>query len=128
MFYSPVLAFILVGFSLITASATRPQRPKLSFVARVNATGMANIVAADQARAKALKARGVSRVGRNMRRSSSFRVTNTAVCANDFVLPSFPPGNVSFAQVVYTANVGVGRPATNCGPFVVTSTTYLISP
>jgi hypothetical protein len=78
-----LVSFLLVALSLSGVQATPlVNSNKLSFAARVNATGSANIVAADQARAKALKEYGLAKSSGNAKRSSSFPVTNSAVCLN----------------------------------------------
>jgi len=92
-----LLSLLLIAFSFgssVTATPT-PRDPKvtLAFTRHLNITGFANIAEADRARAKVLKAQGLGRVnGQTKRAASSFSVTNTAV--------------------TYTANIGVGSPAT----------------
>ncbi|KAG1865900.1 aspartic peptidase domain-containing protein [Suillus subalutaceus] len=85
------LSILFVVLSSADASPLRPDAGKatLSFAARVNARGVVNIAAADRARAQAMKQAGSmgERAGR-----SSFSITN--------------------AVVTYTAQVGVGSPAT----------------
>lgn len=92
MFPSKVfLSILFVVLSSADASPLRPDAGKatLSFAARVNARGAVNIAAADRARAQAMKQAGS--MGKRSGRSS-FSITN--------------------AVVTYTAQVGVGSPAT----------------
>lgn len=92
-------SFALLSFvysALLLGSAASPiitrDAPKLNlaFATRFNTTGVANIVAADQARAQALKSKASSGLSR---REFSFSIDNAAV--------------------TYTASVGVGSPATD---------------
>ncbi|KAG2137226.1 acid protease [Suillus cothurnatus] len=85
------LSILFVVLSSVDASPLSPVTGKasLTFTARVNARGAVNVAAADRARAQAMKQAGYidKRAGK-----SSFNITN--------------------AVVTYTANVGVGSPAT----------------
>ncbi|KAG1817946.1 aspartic peptidase domain-containing protein [Suillus subaureus] len=90
----PSKIFLSIFFVVLSSADASPLRPvagkaTLSFTARVNARGAVNIAAADRARAQAMKQAGSmgKRAGR-----SSFSITN--------------------AVVTYTAQVGVGSPAT----------------
>jgi pepsin A len=87
------LSILFVVLSSVDASPLSPVTGKasLTFTARVNARGAVNVAAADRARAQAMKQAGYidKRAGK-----SSFDITN--------------------AVVTYTANVGVGSPATEC--------------
>ncbi|KAG2369286.1 aspartic peptidase domain-containing protein [Suillus spraguei] len=89
--FTALLSILFVVLSSVDASPLRPDaaRATLSFAARVNARGAVNVAAADRARAQAMKQAGSmgKRAG-----VSSFGITN--------------------AVVTYTANVGVGSPAT----------------
>jgi hypothetical protein len=89
---SSLLSFILVTLAIGSSAVPLVDVPKrsLAFARSVN---FSNIVAADQARAKVLQNLALGKGGSLDRRSSSFSVTNTAV--------------------TYTANVGVGSPATD---------------
>lgn len=107
---SSLLSLLVVAISLGSVSAApNPNLARdtptvsLAFRTNVNVTGFTNIVAADQARAAALRANAVSRANARAlgKRASSFDVTNTAV--------------------TYTASVGVGSPATDCNViFIIT--------
>jgi saccharopepsin len=86
-----LISILLIALSIVDASPLRPEAaPTLHFTARVNARGSnLNIAAADQARAQAMVHSSFSK-----RASSSFSVAN--------------------AVTAYTAQVGVGSPATQC--------------
>ncbi|KAG2043738.1 aspartic peptidase domain-containing protein [Suillus americanus] len=90
----PSKTFLLILFVVLSSADASPLRPvagkaTLSFTARVNARGAVNIAAADRARAQVMKQAGS--IGKRAGRSS-FSITN--------------------AVVTYTAQVGVGSPAT----------------
>lgn len=95
MFLSSSLLSFALAVLVVTSSATPllevPKR-SLAFARHVDLTGFRNVVAADQARAKSLHKGAFTHSGQIDRRASSFSVTNTAI--------------------TYTANVGVGSPAT----------------
>jgi len=88
-----ILSLLLIALSAVDASPLRrnANTATLSFAARLNAKGAANIAAADKARAQMLKQAGAKskRAG-----SSSVSIPN--------------------AVVNYVAQVGVGNPATEC--------------
>ncbi|KAG0699371.1 acid protease [Suillus ampliporus] len=86
-----LLSILLVALSSVDASPLHRDAGKatLSFAARVNARGAVNVAAADRARAQAMR-QAVSKDKRAGR--SSFSITN--------------------AVVTYTAQVGIGSPAT----------------
>jgi hypothetical protein len=94
MFSSTALPSFVISALLLGASASpvarSPPKLNLAFATRFNTTGIPNIVAADQARAKTLKSGSFAAL---TKRSFSFSVTNAAV--------------------TYTANVGIGSPATD---------------
>lgn len=85
------LSILFVVWSSADASPLRPDAGKatLSFAARLNARGAINVAAVDRARAQAMKQAGS--MGKRSGKSS-FSITN--------------------AVVTYTAQVGVGSPAT----------------
>lgn len=85
------LSILFVAWSSAEASPLRPDAGKatLSFAARLNARGAVNVAAVDRARAQAMKQAGST--GKRAERSS-FSISN--------------------AVVTYTAQVGVGSPAT----------------
>ncbi|KIJ65854.1 hypothetical protein HYDPIDRAFT_87296 [Hydnomerulius pinastri MD-312] len=84
-----LLSFLLVALSAVDATPLRRDTGKatLSFAAKVNAAGVANVAAADKARAAAMR-----QASHHGKRSESFDITNAAVS--------------------YTAQVGVGNPPT----------------
>jgi hypothetical protein len=79
------LALIPFIFSAILLGACagpvphNPPRMTLAFATRFNKVGGANILAADQARARALTSKSSAR---HAKRSSSFPITNVAVSIN----------------------------------------------
>jgi hypothetical protein len=82
-----LVSFLMVALSLTGVSATplvSDSKMSLAIATKIKATGSVNIVAADQARAKALKESGLARAqakaAGNTKRASSFPVTNSAVC------------------------------------------------
>ncbi|KAG2159098.1 acid protease [Suillus bovinus] len=90
----PSKAFLSILFVMLSSADASPLRSDarkatLSFAARVNARGAVNVAAADRARVQAMKQAGSmgKRAGK-----SSFSITN--------------------AVVTYTAQVGIGSPAT----------------
>lgn len=85
------LSLVLLTLSVVDATSLRRQTDKatLGFATRINARGMPNIAEKDRARAQAMKQ--ASRLGK---RSTTFNVANSIV--------------------TYTAEVGVGVPATTC--------------
>ena len=92
MFHSKaLLSLILISLAAVNASplSRRSGKAALSFATRINESGTGNIAEKDRARAQALKS--ASHLGK---RTASIGVTNTAV--------------------TYTAQVGVGSPATDC--------------
>jgi len=86
-----LLSLLFVSLSAVHASplTRRTGKVTLDFATRINGLGTLSIVEKDRARAQAMKQ--TSQLGK---RSMSFAVTNTAL--------------------VYTAEVGVGNPATTC--------------
>ncbi|KAG1861932.1 aspartic peptidase domain-containing protein [Suillus tomentosus] len=91
----PSKAFLSIFFVVLSSADASPLRPDagkatLSFAARVNVRGAVNIAAADRARVQAMKQ--ANSMGK--RADNSFSITN--------------------AIVTYTAQVGVGSPATEC--------------
>ncbi|KII89978.1 hypothetical protein PLICRDRAFT_29152 [Plicaturopsis crispa FD-325 SS-3] len=94
-----LISLVVLAASLSDVSATRfngardASKVTLPFATKFNSTGSVNIVAADRARAAALKEHGLARASGKAKRDGSFAVTNTAV--------------------TYTASVGVGSPATD---------------
>lgn len=88
-----LLSLLLIVLATVNASPLRSNAVKhtLSFSSRMNAKRVTNIAAADKARAQAMKlaSHQIKRDG-----SSSFSITNSVVA--------------------YTAQVGVGSPATEC--------------
>lgn len=92
MFHSKaLLSFILISLAVVDASPLRHGTGKatLSFATTINQSGTLNIADKDRARAQALK-----NAGHLGKRDKSISVTNAAV--------------------TYTAQVGVGSPATDC--------------
>lgn len=87
------LSILFVAWSSADASPLRPNAGKatLSFATRLNARGAVNVAAVDRARAQAMKQAGS--MGKRVEKSS-FSISN--------------------AVVTYTAQVGVGSPATEC--------------
>ncbi len=95
-------ALLALTVAAVAVSATpiviRDAPVTLSIARRFNTTGVANLLKADQSRAKVLKARSQANI------ASSNAVD--AVLATDVDVPAT---NVA---VVYTASVGIGSPAT----------------
>lgn len=90
-----LLSIVLIALSAVDASPLRREvAPTLNFAARVNARANndLNIAAADRARAQAMQQLGKTTSKRDS--GSSFSINN--------------------AVVSYTAQVGVGSPATQC--------------
>ncbi|KAG1842530.1 aspartic peptidase domain-containing protein [Suillus subalutaceus] len=79
----PALAFLSLSASALPHARTASSTAALKLAVRINSYGMKSIVAADRARIETLQARG----------SSSVDITNTSVA--------------------YTADIGVGSPATS---------------
>ena len=86
-----LLSLVLISLSVADASplSRRTGKTTLSFATRINESGTLNIVEKDRARAQAFK-----NAGHLDKRAESISVTN--------------------AQITYTAQVGVGSPATDC--------------
>lgn len=86
-----LLSLILITLTVVDASPLnrRTGKATLSFATRINERGTLSIVEMDRARAQAMK-----QAGQLGKRSASLSVTNTGV--------------------VYTAQVGIGSPPTDC--------------
>jgi len=98
MFPTPLLTALLLAFSVAANPVVINRSPvTLPISRRVNLTSVHNLVRHDQARAKALKAKGAAKAA-----GVSFH--------NDAVISS-PADNQA---VFYVATVGVGIPPTNC--------------
>lgn len=85
------LSLIFIALSAVDASplSRRSGKATLSFATKISERGTLSVVEKDRTRAQAMK-----QTGQLGKRSTSFSVTNTAV--------------------TYTAEVGVGNPATTC--------------
>jgi hypothetical protein len=106
----PTLLFLFLATAVSATPLSPPSQPRvfsLAFAAHLNASGTVNIVAADRARAHALKTHGSARTNGSPKRDNNVPVTDTAV--------------------VYTANVGIGNPATQYTLLIDTGKPFICS-